>query len=388
MSSLQNLVRTLGVQSIVKSTEERFLRLLLDAEDDHPILLQHLTNLAATDMFLLEDIVACRPLVTAEPEFVAGLLRAAFRRAGEGKQREFVRRIAAKAGLSERMPRDVSGKLRCLTLPQRRVYDRLREMADTYFHYRISPETPVKLRLSPLLIGCSGVGKSELARLLADELGARLVVLTVGSWVPHGAKLNPTTLDVITEALGNGGPVVVFVDELDKFQAQDSSWALGQTAEAFALLDRTIVGGSSWTSEHSRRLRENTFMIGAGTWNDLWRHKIGKHLGFTSPKISLEDVRAKVGSANLIPEELLARFSAEWQIIPPYSVEDFQTIARQLSLSNDVLDPVAAANSGRNFRYVEDCITRAAIDANMRARGKTSAARKANRNVGRISECE
>lgn len=387
MSSLQTLVRTLGVQSVTKATEERFLRLLLDPDDDHPVLLQHLTSLAATDMFLLEDIVACRPLVTAEPEFVAALLRAAYRRAGN-KQREFLRRIAAKAGLAERLPQDVSDKLKILTASQRLAFERLREMADTYFHHEHPPLHPVKLRLSGLLIGCSGVGKSHIARLVAEEMSARLVVLTVGSWVPHGAKLSPTTIEVITDALASDAPLVVFLDELDKYRAQDNSWALGQMTEVFALLDRTLVGDEKWTKEHTRRLRENTLLIGAGTWSDLWRDKIGKHVGFTSPKIDVEEVRAKVRTANLIPEELLARFSSDWQIIAPYTAEDFEMITRQLNLPREVLDPMAAAKSGRNFRFVEDCVTRAAIDANKRARSKLDASRVSRRTLGRISECE
>lgn len=363
MSSLQTLVRTLGVQAVTKATEERYLRLLLDAEDDHPVLLQHLTNLAATDMYLLEDIVACRPLVTAEPEFVAGLLRAAFRRAG-GKQREFVSRIATKAGLADRLPQDVSEKLRCLTPSQRLAFERIREMANTYFHHRHAPTNPVKLRLTALLIGCSGVGKSHIARLVAEEMNARLVVLTVGSWVPHGAKLSPTTIEVITDALSSDAPLVVFLDELDKYRIQDNSWALAQMAEAFALLDRTLIGDDKWTKEHTRRLRENTLLLGAGTWSDLWRDKIGKHVGFTSSQIDVDEVRAKVRTANLIPEELLARFNSDWQIIAPYTAADFELIARQLNLPREVLDPLAAERSGRNFRYVEDCVTRAAIESN------------------------
>lgn len=367
MSSLQNLVRKIGVKGITKATEERFLQLLLDADDDHPVLTNHVTHLASTDMYFLEEIVSCSGLVASEPEFVTGLLRAALLRANN-RNRVFINRIAIKAELAGRLPRGVDDALTSLTPSQQGVFEKLRDMADTYFHHVRSPRDPVQLRLTPLLIGCSGVGKSHLARMLAREFNARIVELTVGSWVPHGAKQSPTTIETLTDLLAHEAPLVVFLDELDKHRAQDNTWALGLTAEMFALLDRSLVGGADWTPDHSRRLREKTFVIGAGTWSDTWKHSIGKTIGFGTPQFDLDEVRAKVQRAELIPDELMNRFSSDWQIIAPYSVEDFEAIATRLNLSREVLDPVRAAESGRNFRFVEDCVTRAAIAARKRER--------------------
>lgn len=368
MSSLQTLVRTVGVKGLTKATEERFLQLLLDPDDDHPVLLNYIIHLASTDMYFLEELVSCTDFVTKNPEFVALLLRAAFVRASEGKGRNFIRRIATKAGLFRKLPRTGAVDLSSLTPSQREVYEWLRDMADVYFHANRSPAAAVKLRLNPLLVGCSGVGKSHLTRLLARELNIRLIELTVGSWIPVGAKQSPTTIETLTEALNTDAPLMIFLDELDKYRAQDSTWALGQMAEAFALLDRTLVGGAGWTTEHTRRLRENTMIISAGTWSDLWRHQIGKSVGFAATRLSAEDVRAKIRLANLIPDELLNRFSGDWQILAPYSVQDFEFIARQLQMPDDVLDPIAAAASGRNYRFIEDSLTRHALAERKRER--------------------
>lgn len=226
MSSLQTLVRVAGVKAVTKSTEERFLRLLLDSDDSHPVLLNFITHLAATDMYFLEALVSEAELVAKDPEFIAGLLRAAFVCAGEGRGREFIRRLAAKTGLTKSLPREGAVDLTSLTPSQLIVYDHLRAVADTFFHYRGSP-SPVKLRLNSLIVGCSGVGKSFLAQLLAQELNLRYLELTVGSWIPVGARQSPTTIETITEALGTDAPLLIFLDELDKHRAQDNAWSLG-----------------------------------------------------------------------------------------------------------------------------------------------------------------
>ena len=260
MNPLSLFIRHEGLGPLMKSTEDRFTRLLLETEPSHPALLNFVTHLAATDMPLLEHILSNSQLVSEQTAWTILLLREAYAAAAPGSSRNFLRRLARKAGLANRLPPTVSAGVGTLTASQTSAFKKLRAMAEVYFQQAGAPASPVKLRLTPLLVGSSGTGKSHLAHLLGNALGGvRVLTLTVGSWMVEGSRHDPSTLEVIRQTLEEEERLILFIDELDKFSAMDSGWALAQVTELFAVLDRQIpssgAGKGAWNETLRARLR-------------------------------------------------------------------------------------------------------------------------------------
>lgn len=385
---LHSLVRFIGTDVITKATEDRFLRLLIDAEDEHPVLDHFISHLAAGDTRLLEAIASAPALVAAQPGWVLSLLRHAYRESSGGKQRTFLRRLAAGLGWSGHLPDENVAQTSTLTPSQASAFTRLRAMAEVFFEQEGAPPTPVKLRLNPLIVGPSGTGKSHLAHLLGEVLGVRVICLSVSNWIPEGARQQPTTLELIRDALDDDAHLIIFVDELDKFRAEDSGWVLSQMASVFALLDRRVahVGGEkrSWTATHTRRLREKTFIVGAGAWQNIWNSASTKPVGFRPVAATLHEITDRIRTARVIPDEILNRFSRDWLVLAPYTANDFASLAGQLGLPMEVFDPRAAAESGRNYRYIEDTLTAHAVEARLRNLAKQQRLQEAPANAAAI----
>jgi len=158
--------------------------------------------------------------------------------------------------------------------------------------------------------------------------------------------------------------LIIFIDELDKVHATPDPWSRALVTELFGVLDRQLgvaegVRGG-WTPQLIEKLREKVFIVGAGTWQDLWRESGSADLGFggvARPANMVERIR----KAQVIPPELINRFSPDWVLLEPYTAQDFQEIAAGLGLPCGVLDPTAAAHSGLNFRAVEAALTAHAL---------------------------
>lgn len=380
------MIQCIGAKGVSKATEEKFLGQLLDPSDeDHEALVRYLSTLTTQNMFLLEEIASSSDLVSRDPSFVGDLLRNAFLRATNSGRRNFIRRLATKASLGASLPDSTPQELDSLTEAQRAAFIRLRAMAEIYFHGDHSPTHPVKLRLNGFIIGSSGSGKSHLCRLLGRVLGIRTHTLTVGSWTPHGAKQSPTTYETLCDLLSVDERLILFIDELDKFRSMDNAWSLGVLTELFAVLDRTIeIGTGGWTQAHARRLRDKVFIVSAGAYHDVWTNEIGRRMGFTRSATSLDDIRTKVETTNLIPAELLFRFNSEWLVIPPMTAADFQQVISRLNLPPGLIDPEEAAATGRNFRFIEDCLTRQAIERRLAQLTASESVQRAPRSTHRI----
>lgn len=372
MNPLSTFIRHQGLSPLLQSTEDRFARLLLETDTPHPALTNYLTHLAANDMSLLEHILSNHELVSEQTAWAILLLREAYASAAPGAAQSFLRRLAHKAGLANFLPQSMTLDLGTLTPSQRQAFEKMRAMAEVFFQQAGAPVSRVKLRLNSLIVGSSGTGKSHLAHLLGDALGGiRVLTLNVGSWIVQGARQDPTTIEVIRQAVEQEERLIIFIDELDKFSATDSGWSLSQLTEIFSLLDRRIgsVGGGKnvWTEAQQKRLRENVYICAAGAWQEVWTTSLGKRAGFQNPSPSGSEVAEKIRRAGLIPDELLLRFSSDWLILEPYRSADFAAIAANLNLPVEVLDPALAEASGKNFRYVEDCITACKVDQHLLA---------------------
>ncbi len=109
-----------------------------------------------------------------------------------------------------------------------------------------------------------------------------------------------------------------------------------------------------------RKPREKVFIVGAGTWQDLWQGSLAGGIGFGRQHQS-PDVVERIRRAPIIPPELLNRFNPNWVILEPYTATDFEDIAAGLKVSPGIVDPLAAAESGLNFRAIEAALTTRAL---------------------------
>lgn len=340
-----------------------------------PALEALVTQLATRDLRLLAKLAMNPRLLKAEGDAMARIVAAAYRLTTTDRNREFVRLLAAQAGFMHDLESDPPpAGINYLTASQAEAYAQLKGLAQIFFSQQNHEKSPVSLRLNPLIVGPSGVGKNHLVSLLGEELKIPVLRFTVGDWIVLGSRMGQTSFEVIQRSLDQHERLIIYFDELDKYRAQDNSWTLSQTTEIFSVLDRAVShGGSSsnpWTGVHSRKLRDNVFLIGAGTWQDVWKHQIGRRMGFGNTETQHDEIAHQIRRSGLIPEELLNRFLDRWLVLTPYTEDDFRRVAQALDLGPDILDPVEAAASGRNFRYVENALTADALRRQLREAGQ------------------
>ena len=262
-----------------------------------------------------------------------------------------------------------------LTASQEFAFERL--CATARLQFSRPDYGPVKLRTTPLVLGPSGVGKTHLIQAVAKELGLPLMRLTVSNWMIEGVRLDTPTVVRLRREVERGRPFVLQIDELDKLKASDEAWCRAQQAEVYNVLDRipglvttegTTGTSNLWRQEQIEFLTHQVFMIGCGTWQEVFEANSPAkgQLGFwcgPSPKSPDAELQAKVRQARMIAPELLNRFSNDWIFLRGYSREDFAQLARDLHLPPTILDPIEAENSGLNYRYLENVLTKAAVDS-------------------------
>jgi SpoVK/Ycf46/Vps4 family AAA+-type ATPase len=247
---------------------------------------------------------------------------------------------------------------------QKAAYCELVEMGTLFFFNDWKP-FPIQPRLSPLVVGPSGSGKSHLIRSVSQELGLPCLRLTPSNWIVSGAKGIPTLYRVY-EFIRDNEKGIVACDELDKFQLGQSDWSRYVIGELFDLLDRTLsqpIKEVEWTAEILRKLRYDFLVIGSGTWQQLWTSASKPKLGFgnsdDSPTMTA-CVRQSVETTDVIPMELLRRFNRHLIVLPPATESDYRIAAERGGLTklaaelHSPLDFALAARSQLGARWLEE----------------------------------
>lgn len=320
---------------------------------------------------------ACHALHDTYPRLVVDLLRSAHLQASSESSRKHVRDLVGELGHASLFEsQDDSGPV-YLTSTQALALERLDAIARLFFRGRDS-SSPVSLRLNPLILGPSGMGKSHLVATLASRLRLPLLRLCVGDWIVSGARQDPCTMQVVQQAIDrHRSGFVLHIDELDK-ATSDEQWSQVMRQEIFALLDRRVgftgTNRQPWLDTHEAALRTSVFIVGSGAWHEIWENQAGRRqMGFqrgANPAEELQEIEAAIRRSKVIPAELTNRFSP-WVPLRPLEVEDFVQIAKQLNLPAD-FDPQAAAQSRLNFRYLEAALTEAAIQRELARAGRGS----------------
>jgi hypothetical protein len=225
---------------------------------------------------------------------------------------------------------------------------------------------PIRPRFQPLLVGPTGSGKSAIVTRVAAALGAVLVKVCIADWIPVGARAEPATLITLLDLCRGSERVVLFIDELDKERnAFSNTWSQSILAEVFAILDRRpslsgyCLSRKLDETQFSERLNTVLFVVGAGTWQEVWSAK--QRVGFGGGS-TLDPITCVVES-RAIPEELLLRFSQ-----PPIGVtyptsDEAEELFRRCGIvelaqtAGVVLDPKQHDFTSGGMRSLENLVT-------------------------------
>jgi len=265
-------------------------------------------------------------------------------------------------------PKPVSTTL--LTRSQRTVWNALEETADLYFGGMLR-KSRIQPRTSRLIAGPSGVGKTHLVRAFAREQGCGFLSLSYGSWLPTGSKHEETTAELLMKFVAAHERCLIAIDELDKFHGGlKQEWSVSIQNDLFALVDRTWFQGSTEIKERiQRKLRENVFIVGLGTWQSLWAVTGGASRSIGFQQSSGSAMPDQIRAARVIPTELLNRFHHEILLLEPMTAADFADICGAEGLEAQatelgiVLDYDEAEASGLGMRWLEALVLKIHVNA-------------------------
>lgn len=247
-----------------------------------------------------------------------------------------------------------------LTRSQRRAREALQATAAVYFSGAFSTAL-IRPRTNRLIAGPSGVGKTHLMTAVAEENGWGFLKLVFGEWIPLGGRGEPTK-EVVARFLDNQTRCVIFIDELDKFGVAFSGgeWSTAIMNEIYCLLDRSWFQGLDPHDRDIRlKLRESTFIVGAGTFQHLWAVEGGAQRTIGFHECAHPPMDHAIKAAKIVAPELLNRFMSEIIFLEPLTREDFTEmcsaaeIDRQAAAVGISLDYGQAAASGLGVRWIE-----------------------------------
>lgn len=225
------------------------------------------------------------------------------------------------------------------TRTQEVAFQRIVAMARLYYEPTTAPV--LMPRLSPLIAGPTGSGKTSVVARVAASVDAHLIRLTVGEWIPQGASRELTpSLHLVGNAIMNHERVICFVDELDKFCDDGRTWSRSCMTELYGLLERTIstavvqniASGQTARAEVERKLKTKLFLVGAGAWQGLHDRQPSRAIGFGSVSggaLETPLLLRAIKEAGF-PSELLGRFHSNPILLAYPDPDETQQLFRLL----------------------------------------------------------
>jgi hypothetical protein len=237
------------------------------------------------------------------------------------------------------------------TQSQENARGKIMALAELFFETNELCGLSIKPRFFPLIVGPTGAGKTMLIREAAESLGATLLRITFGDWMPRGIRGEtgtPTSFQILS-LLESNPRVVLHVDELDKWQEDfASSWSRSVAADLWNVLDKELPLEEYLKSkdrpkprspeELARKVRENLWIVGSGTWQSVFNQATTPSCGFVSghprTEISDDELTEKIVQKKMIPDELLSRFAADLIFLRyPATPEEIQRLLDESGIS-------------------------------------------------------
>jgi hypothetical protein len=180
---------------------------------------------------------------------------------------------------------------------------------------------PFNLRLSPLVVGPHGSGKTHLIERFAVSCGMPLLGFTPTSWLPHGATSQPHTMDVIRGHVERTtGPVFFHLSHLETLGVRDTyMWDASIAREITCLLTGEGLEAYGWGAESLADFKARFWIVGELSWSEQGKPQ---EIDPDAWKMT-DDAMYEVERRRILPAGLLHAFSADPLLLRYPEAEDF-----------------------------------------------------------------
>lgn len=233
---------------------------------------------------------------------------------------------------------------------QQKTYERLCAFARACLCVDRRNIGSIKLRSNFLLLGPTGIGKTHLAKAVAEEMKVPFLAISAGDWIILGGNTrgSEVTWKVIISFIQRAlqvGRAIIFIDEMDKIY-HDSNWNSFLRSEIFSLCDARLPVGidddddddddDATSPECVKKIGEflkyNTMIIGGAAFQNIWEGNSKPLIGFgnsvhTNKPPEIHDL------VKYLPRELINRFCSELLILPELKRSDYQAMIEAFSES-------------------------------------------------------
>ena len=210
-------------------------------------------------------------------------------------------------------------------------------------------DLPIKPRFASLLCGPTGTGKTALAAMAAEAVGAKIVRVCAPAWMPAGAHNRGVaeTIATLAQAVSTNDRTLLVIDEIDKIYHGDNSWQGYIRGEIFDLTDgkwptglkppddssddddAAPVSESKWRELLTSKLATTVFILGIGTFQDFFDSvRSRRAIGFGATDPADEEISAEI-VAEKLPRELANRFNSSLIRLPELRPEYYRLIAHE-----------------------------------------------------------
>lgn len=202
---------------------------------------------------------------------------------------------------------------------------------------------PILPRWASLMVGPTGTGKTAVAAIAAEAIGASMLRVSAPSWMPAGAHNRGTreTITIIGEHVARNARTLLVTDETCKLLTtiDDTGWQGYIRAEYFEILDGRWPTGLKEIEDESgnevhidcltQKLRDTVFILGIGTFQSWFDDsKSRQSIGFGATDPAADEISADI-IAERIPRELANRFNQNLILIPELKPSDYHRIAKE-----------------------------------------------------------
>lgn len=238
--------------------------------------------------------------------------------------------------------------------------DAYNELARTMSAHLLASKYEIKPRprLSRLIIGPTGTGKSFIAKHAAKAAGWPVWSVNVSGWIIAGARQEPTWKHLLDWAvmLDDKQPGLIVLDEVDKVWSAES-WSQHLRAELYSLIDGSVppsvteyeLDGRRWNMQELEQILSRHLIVACGAFQEnLGSEKIGFQ--------GKPDEPTPNELAKHLQRELVNRFHGAVIQLPRLTRKDYidMLLAMESTLPKQIYDRVTRLSASRIDDAVRD----------------------------------